>query len=118
MAKILVVEDDPMIRKTIEFKLNKSGYETEVAEDGQQGLEMVDDQVYDLLITDVMMPYITGLELVEKVKKKLPNLPILLLSAVGHEDMVLKAFDLGADDYMKKPFSPNELLIRVKKLLR
>lgn len=117
MKRILVAEDDPMISKTISFKLKKSGFEVVNAKDGKEALEKVAEMHFDLLVTDMMMPIVSGLELVEKIRKTQPKTPILLLSAVGNEDLVLKAFELGADDYVKKPFSPNELMIRVQKLL-
>ena len=70
----------------------------------------------DLVITDIMMPYASGLEIVSMVKTQEKKIPVIVLSAMGQEKVVLEAFDLGADDYMTKPFSPNELTVRVRKL--
>lgn len=118
MAKILIVEDDKIMLKTLEFKLEKEGYEIVKAEDGRVASQLIEEQEFDLVITDIMMPFITGLELVDIIKNKIQqNTKIIVLSSVGQEDTVLQAFELGADDFMSKPFSPNELNMRVKKLL-
>lgn len=115
---ILIADDEPMILKALEFKLKKEGYVVVVASDGKEVKEMIDEKLPDLLITDVMMPFFNGLEVLTYAKEKSEGkLPVLVLSAVGQEANVLDAFQLGADDFMTKPFSPNELGIRVKKLL-
>ncbi|GAB5557899.1 MAG: hypothetical protein SchgKO_21120 [Schleiferiaceae bacterium] len=115
---ILIADDEPMILKALEFKLKKEGYKVIIASDGKEVKERIDDSMPDLLITDIMMPFFNGLEVLTYAKEKSENkLPVLVLSAVGQEANVLEAFQLGADDFMTKPFSPNELGIRVKKLL-
>jgi two-component system, OmpR family, response regulator VicR len=116
--KILICDDDLMILKTTETKLKREGYETTTAHDGKIGQEIIENNDFDLMIIDLLMPYINGLELIELVKKKLnKTTPIIVLSSVGLEETVLRAFDLGADDYIVKPFSPNELSIRIKRLI-
>ena len=118
MARILVVEDDKIMLKTLEFKLSKDGYDIVKAEDGRVAKKLIETEEFDLIITDIMMPFITGLELVGIVKNQMKQeSKIIVLSSVGQEDTVLQAFELGADDFMSKPFSPNELSMRVKKLL-
>lgn len=115
--RILVAEDEPIMLKTIELRLKKDGYEVISVIDGREALREIERQPPDLLITDIMMPFSSGLELVGKIKQQLgKNIPVIILSSLGQEDIVLEAFNLGADDYLHKPFSPNELSIRVKRL--
>lgn len=117
--KILIADDDIMMLKTMEFKLKKEGFEVVPAKDGNEALELVKNNSFDLIVTDIMMPYLTGLELVDRTRNEL-NLktPIIVLSGVGLEKTVLEAFDLGADDFIDKPFSPSELVVRIKRLTR
>jgi DNA-binding response OmpR family regulator len=116
-AKILVAEDEKMMLKAISFKLQKEGYEVVTAEDGRQALDLLQQQHFDVVVTDIMMPFASGLEIVTSIREKSSAIKIILLSSLGQEATVVKAFSLGADDYMTKPFSPNELIVRVKKLL-
>ena len=114
--KILVAEDEPLMLKTIALKLKKDGYDVITAEDGRSAIEQISSDSPELVITDIMMPYVSGLEIVSHVKNSERKVPVIVLSAMGQEKTVLEAFNLGADDYMTKPFSPNELTIRVRKL--
>lgn len=115
--KILVAEDEPIMLKTIELRLKKDGYDVVGVSDGREALKQIRENTPDLLITDIMMPYSSGLELVGAVKQELSNpIPVIILSAMGQEEIVVKAFKLGADDFLNKPFSPNELSLRVKRL--
>jgi len=116
--KIVLAEDNSTLSLLLKFRLAKGGYEILVAEDGKKAIELIEEHNPELILTDIMMPFVSGLEVISHVRNKL-NLqtPIIVFSASGQEDMVLKAFDLGANDFMSKPFSPNELLIRVKRLL-
>ncbi len=117
--KILVAEDEPILLNAISFKLNKEGYEVIKAENGKEAIEAYDKHDPDLVITDMMMPFANGLEVINWVKQlKGKNIPVIILSAMGQENAVLEAFKVGADDYITKPFSPNELIVRVKKLLK
>lgn len=102
--------------KTIELRLKKDGHEVIATDNGRQALEYIEEHKPDLIITDIMMPYTSGLEIVSKVRQELKNTPVIVLSSMGQENVVLEAFNLGADDYITKPFSPNELSIRVKRL--
>lgn len=116
--KILVAEDEPIMLKTIELRLKKDGYDVTAVSDGREALKQIRENTPDLLITDIMMPYSSGLELVGAVKQELSSpIPVIILSAMGQEDVVVKAFKLGADDFLNKPFSPNELSLRVKRLI-
>lgn len=118
IKKILVAEDNKLILETVVFKLKKDGYEVIKAVDGKECIELLQNERFDLLITDLFMPFISGHEIISTLRTEMGSkLPILVLSAAGAEETVLKAFELGADDYMIKPFSLGELSIRVKKLI-
>jgi DNA-binding response OmpR family regulator len=115
---ILIAEDEALVLKMLSYRLQKEGYTVITAADGKQALECLRTNTPDLVITDLMMPYHNGLEVLEYVKKSLnTRIPVIVLSASGQEPTVLKAFSLGADDYALKPFSPNELITRVRKYL-
>jgi two-component system response regulator VicR len=116
--KILICEDDLMTLKALDHKLKNEGYETLTALDGKQAMEMLNTHPeIDMLLTDLHMPLVSGLELITYLRnEKKSNMPIVMLTRVGLEDTVLHAFELGADDYITKPFSPEELSLRIKKL--
>jgi len=102
--------------KTIELRLKKDGHNIITTQDGREALKKIEELSPDLIITDIMMPFSSGLEIIEAVKKRSgKKIPIIVLSAMGQENIVLEAFQLGADDYITKPFSPNELSMRVKR---
>jgi DNA-binding response OmpR family regulator len=117
--KILICEDDLMTLKALEHKLKNEGYETITALDGKQAIEILNNKKnIEMLLTDLHMPLISGLELITHVRNVMKsNMPIVMLTRVGLEDTVLHAFELGADDYITKPFSPEELSLRIKRLL-
>lgn len=117
--QVLIADDETLMLKALEFRLTKSGYSALTACDGQKAIEIINSNTPDLIITDIMMPFVSGLEIVNSVKKdeRFRHIPVIVLSAAGLENTVLEAFRLGADDFLTKPFSPNELSIRVKKLL-
>ncbi len=115
--KILVAEDEPMLLKTIELKLKKEGYDVIATVDGREAISKIESEQPDLVISDIMMPYASGLELTAMLKKGDKQIPIIILSAMEQEKVVMEAFELGADDYITKPFSLNELSIRVKRLM-
>jgi DNA-binding response OmpR family regulator len=118
MKRILVAEDNKLILETVAHSLNREGYEVIKAEDGRECLRILEEQEIDLLITDLYMPFVNGHEVISILRdEKKKTLPIMVLSAGGAEDNVLKAFELGADDFMVKPFSLSELSVRVRKLL-
>jgi len=116
--KVLIAEDNAMMLKTIEFKLGQENFEVISCANGKEALEKINLENPDIIVTDLMMPYFSGLDLIGKVKieMKLP-IPIIILSGVGLEKTVLEAFELGADDFITKPFSPNELIVRIKRQL-
>tara|TARA_R110001592_G_scaffold69489_4_gene213219 strand:- start:28457 stop:28834 length:378 start_codon:yes stop_codon:yes gene_type:complete len=118
IAKILIVDDEPLIRDALAFKLTKDGYDVDTAEDGEKAIQKIESEEYQIIISDIMMPFISGFELVKILKERGTDAPVLMLTSLNSETAVLKAFDLGADDFMTKPFSPNELSVRIKKLLK
>jgi DNA-binding response OmpR family regulator len=115
--RILIIEDNPMVVKSLEFKLSRDGYEIIVATDGRQAMEIIESEEFDLVITDLMLPFITGTQLIEHIKQVTPNVPVLVLSTATQEDIIMDAFNMGVDDFITKPFSPNELSLRVKRTL-
>ncbi len=119
MQKILVVEDTKEIASVVKFKMLSAGFDVNVAEDGQAGLALAREFMPDLIIMDVMMPVMNGLETLMNLKNdiKCRNIPVILLTAQSTEQEVVRGLELGADDYVTKPFSPQELLVRVKILL-
>jgi len=117
--KIVLAEDNSTLSLLLKFRLEKEGYKLLIAVDGKEAIELIEEHDPELILTDIMMPFISGLEVISHVRNKLnKQTPIIVFSAAGQEEMVLKAFNLGANDFMGKPFSPNELVIRVKRLLR
>ena len=118
MKKIVLAEDNSTLSLLLKFKLEKEGYQLFIAKDGKEALELIENNDPQLILTDVMMPFVSGLEVISHVRNKLnKQTPIVVFSSAGQEEMVLKAFNLGANDFMGKPFSPNELIMRVKRLL-
>jgi len=107
-----------MIVKSLQFKLNRDGYEVVTAEDGREAMKILTEQSFDLILTDLMLPFITGNQLIKYVKENLPGIPIIVLSTSKQENIIMDAFNLGVDDFITKPFNPNELSLRVKRFLR
>ena len=119
MKKILIAEDNKLMLETINHKLKKDGYEVIKTADGRECLDFLEGNEVDLLITDLYMPYVNGLEVIDTIRTTWKRtLPILVLTSDSAEDTVLQAFELGADDYMVKPFSISELSVRLKRLIR
>jgi DNA-binding response OmpR family regulator len=117
--KILIAEDEPLMLAALEKNLKDDGYEVITTTDGQEAIEKYRSEHPDLIITDILMPYTSGLELIGIVKSGGERpVPVIVLSALGQEATVLEAFNLGADDFITKPFNPTELTLRVKRLLR
>lgn len=118
MKRILVAEDNRLILETVAQSLSREGYDIIRAQDGKDCMAQLEQNQVDLIITDLYMPNLNGLEVISKLNGDIKSLiPIMVLSAAGAEENVLKAFDMGADDYMVKPFSLIELNVRVKRLL-
>lgn len=118
--KILVVDDETYIVELVKFNLEKDGYKAIVAYDGLSALDMVKAERPDLIILDIMLPNLDGLEVCRNLKEdpRYKSIPIIMLTAKGEELDTVRGLEMGADDYMKKPFSPRELVARVKARLR
>lgn len=116
--KILIVEDDPSILRGLQLNLGMEGYVVRSATDGETGLGLARTERPDLVVVDVMLPRLGGLELVREIRREDPDLPVLILSAKGQESDKVAGLQLGADDYMVKPFGLKELLARIDALLR
>lgn len=117
--KILIAEDELIMLMALETSLKKEGYTILTTTDGREALNYLEEFNPDLLITDIMMPFTTGLELLGVVKSNsTKNIPVIVVSGMGQESIVLEAFKMGADDFLTKPFNPDELLTRVKRLLQ
>jgi two-component system, OmpR family, KDP operon response regulator KdpE len=114
---ILVVDDEAQITRVLKTSLSSQGYGTRTAADGQEALQIMHDWSPDLVITDLRMPNMDGLELCREVRKK-SQVPIIVLSVKGEESIKVQALDAGADDYVTKPFSMNELTARIRAALR
>ncbi|KAF0141396.1 MAG: two-component system OmpR family alkaline phosphatase synthesis response regulator PhoP [Stygiobacter sp.] len=118
MQKILIVEDEPNMRMGLKDNLEFEGYTVETATDGEAGLSMIMTNTFDLVILDVMMPKISGFDVCKHAREKGIKTPIILLTAKGEEIDKIVGLELGADDYITKPFSLRELLARIKAILR
>ncbi len=120
MIKILVVDDEVYMLRLVQFNLEKSGYSVITAKDGQEALEILKKEKIDLIITDVMMPRIDGLELCKRVKAdpRWKSLPVIMLTAMAQISDRADGKEVGADDYITKPFNPKELLAIVENTLK
>ncbi|WP_010650730.1 response regulator transcription factor [Oceanobacillus massiliensis] len=116
-AKILVVDDEERIRRLIRMYLEREDYTVEEAENGKDALEKALNTEYDLIILDIMMPEMDGIETCQELRKE-KNTPVIMLTAKGEEANRVQGFEIGADDYIVKPFSPREAVLRIKALLR
>src|SRR5437773_6686411 len=119
-ARILIVEDDQDIAQLVARYLDKAGYTTEILASGREALRTIGARVPDLLVLDLMLPHVDGLEICRAVRtnEKTAAVPIIMLTARAEESDRIVGLELGADDYVAKPFSPSELVARVRALLR
>ncbi len=118
MARVLIVEDDPIIRQTVEYALRRAGFDTLAAADGVEGLKLALDQLPDLILLDLMLPGIDGYAFAEQLRRKDKDVAIIMVTALDQERDKVRGLDAGADDYITKPFSMEELLARVRANLR
>lgn len=118
MAKILVIEDEKSIQQMIEYDLSQIGYEVDVASDGLTGYQKALKDSYDIIVLDLMLPGMKGLDVAKKLKEAKIKSYIIMLTAMDEEFQKIEGFEKGADDYMTKPFSPRELSARIKAVLR
>lgn len=118
MANILVVEDDPIIRQTVVYALKRAGFEADSSGDGVEALQMAKAAPPDLILLDLMLPGIDGFEFAHELRKTDTDVAIVMVTALGEERDTVRGLDAGADDYVTKPFSMEELLARVRANLR
>ncbi|WP_256757522.1 response regulator transcription factor [Cohnella sp. WQ 127256] len=118
MPNILIVDDDPDILELIRFYLHRDGFKVSNACNGLEAMDVAEKTKVDLAIIDVMMPHMDGWELCHHLREDYPEMPILMVTAKGETNHKIKGFNLGADDYLVKPFDPLELVARVKLLLK
>ena len=116
---VLVADDDPDILSLVSFRLERAGYDVVTATDGEEALRLALDRTPDLAVLDVMMPKLTGYDVTREIRRNdaIRQMPVILLTARVQEADVARGFDAGADDYIKKPFSPQELRARVQAVL-
>ncbi|WP_407481837.1 response regulator transcription factor [Elizabethkingia meningoseptica] len=118
MAHILLIEDDDRLSKLIAKGLQEAEFEVSIAYDGVAGLKLATQKDFDLVITDIVLPKKDGLDFCKEIKTLKPNLPVVMLTALGTTDDKLEGFDAGADDYLTKPFEMRELVARIRVLLK
>ena len=116
--RVLVVEDDKNLGKVLTDYLTSKNYLVQLAEDGEIGFDFFTNNDYDIIILDVMMPKKDGFSLAKDIRKMNKDIPIIFLTAKSHKENIIKAFNLGADDYLTKPFSIEELLLRMDAVLK
>jgi two-component system alkaline phosphatase synthesis response regulator PhoP len=116
---ILVADDEEDVRDLVSYRLTRSGYHVIGAGDGEEALRLASEHAPDLMVLDVMMPRLDGYELTRRVRaeESLRSIPVILLTARSQESDVGRGFEVGADDYLKKPFNPDELVARVRAVL-
>ncbi|MFA7677631.1 MAG: response regulator transcription factor [Candidatus Omnitrophota bacterium] len=119
-GKVLIVEDDKNIAKLVKYNLEKEGFSCSTVITGEDAMEYLDREPVDIIILDVMLPKIDGFEVCRRIRRipSLAQIPVLILTAKGEEIDRVLGFELGADDYVVKPFSPRELILRLKNLLK
>ena len=116
--RILVIEDEDRVALPIKKGLEELGFSTTIASDGLTGKRLALSQAFDLVITDILLPQINGIDLCRAIRQELPDLPIIMLTAMGTTDDKVEGFDSGANDYMVKPFDFRELHVRIRELLK
>lgn len=115
MKKILIIEDDKMIKTILQFLLNREGYQTDFAIDGKEGIDKLNSFNPDAVITDIMLPYSSGIEIVSLSKKLNPNRPVFVVSSLGNESVTVeKAIEQGANEILSKPFNPEDILEKLR----
>ncbi|HMN24287.1 MAG: response regulator transcription factor [Ignavibacteriaceae bacterium] len=117
-SKILLVEDEENLAHGLEYNLTEEGYKVTRAKDGREAIKFFDENIFDLIVLDIMLPYFNGFEIAKHVREKQPQMPILMLTARTQVEDRVKGLEIGADDYLTKPFHLKELLLRIKGMLK
>ncbi|WP_267740560.1 response regulator transcription factor [Myroides injenensis] len=118
MISILVIEDDIRVAELLQRSLEEQQYKVDIAYDGYLGKKLALQKSYNLIITDVILPKINGIDLCKELKREIPQVPVIMLTALGTTDDKVEGFDAGADDYLVKPFELRELYVRIRALLK
>ncbi|MDM1553774.1 response regulator transcription factor [Chryseobacterium indologenes] len=116
--RILIIEDNSRVSSLLKRGLESQGYQVYISEDAEDAIALLGKLTFDLAITDIMLPKVNGIDLCKFIKQKYPDLPIIMLTALGTIDEKVEGFDAGADDYMVKPFEIRELFVRIKAILQ
>lgn len=117
--KLLLAEDDHMLASLLKYRLERDGYEVILEHDGKSVKEKLQSEIPDVVISDIMMPYFSGIELVDHLRNGLKSdVPIILISAASNDENIVSAFEMGANDFISKPVSPSELLVRVSREIK
>ncbi len=115
--KVLIVDDEEMAIKLLDHELSDAGYEVISCTDGREALELIKNEEPGLVISDIMMPFMSGLELLEVIKSDSKKIPVILISALDDVEVIQTAIGMGADDFVIKPVNMHELLLRITKVL-
>jgi len=116
---VLICEDEEIMLTALAFRIRRQGFEVITAEDGREAVERIKEHQPDIIVSDIMMPHLSGLELLEMVRVEMKSdVPVLIISALEREETILEAFRKGASDFIAKPFKPNELILRIKKIIQ
>ncbi len=117
--ELLIAEDDQMLASLLHYRLEREGYKVNISYDGRAVKQELQNAIPDLIICDIMMPYLSGIELVDYVRNELKSeVPIILISSASNDQNVVNAFELGANDFIAKPMSPSELIVRISREIK
>ncbi len=115
---IVIVEDNDLLSKVLEYRMEKDGFRVEIFNNGEEAIEFLSSNSFDLLITDLYMPFLNGSELIQYVRDKISaTVPVMVISSTHEEDVIANVFNIGANDFIVKPFRAGELSVRIKRLL-
>ena len=117
-TRILIIEDEPKTAQSLKQGLEEYHYEVELAYDGHFGLRLAKEKNYDIIVSDIILPYLNGIEICKELRAYGIQTPVIILTALGNTDDIVTGFDAGADDYLTKPFELKELLVRIRALLK
>lgn len=116
---ILICEDEEIMLTALAFRMRRQGFEVITAEDGREAMQKIEEHHPDIIVTDIMMPHLSGIQLLETMRgEKNSEVPIIIISALEREETILETFRKGANDFIAKPFKPNELILRIKRIIQ
>ncbi len=116
---ILICEDEEIMLTALAFRIRRQGFEVITAEDGREAMKKIEEYNPDIIVTDIMMPHLSGIQLLETMRGEMNSeVPIIIISALEKEETILETFRKGANDFIAKPFKPNELILRIKKIIQ